>query len=96
MYMRIHEKKEETIVAVCDEKLLGKTIGEKDIEITIKREFYGKEGFSQEEIKEAMKKATIGNLVGKNSVELGIKHGFIDKDHVIEINGTPHAQMVLL
>ncbi|WP_256451711.1 DUF424 domain-containing protein [Methanonatronarchaeum sp. AMET6-2] len=94
--MKTHVKRSETVVAVCDEDLMGKELSEEGRKITIREGFYGTETHSEEEIKNALENATIGNLIGEKSVGLGIEAGYIDEDKVEDVCGVPHAQVIVI
>ncbi len=96
MILKTHKSLKDYVVAACDKRLLGKKIidEEKDIEITINKNFYGGRKCTQEELVEEMKKATIVNLIGEKTVSTAIKYEFINKDSVIRINNVPHAQII--
>jgi hypothetical protein len=93
-WCKIFQTKFDFVLALCDEKLLGKTLREKTLKINISERFYGGELIDEKIAVELMKKATIGNLIGKEAIELAEKNGFITKENVILINGIPHAQFV--
>ncbi|OUJ18180.1 hypothetical protein AMET1_1084 [Methanonatronarchaeum thermophilum] len=94
--MKTHVRRAETIVAVCDEDLVGKELAEEGRKISIRESFYGSESRSKKDIKEALNNATIGNLIGRNSVDLGIEVGVIDEENVMDVCGVPHAQVVVM
>ena len=88
----------EIIVALCDEEILDKVLDFKktDVKIKISKNFYGEHLVEESAVLKLMRSATIGNLMGKNVVGLAEKHGFISKENIINIDGTPHAQFVKL
>lgn len=92
--MKIHEKREEVLVAVCDEDLLGEKIVGDDISLSIRKKFYGSHPSSEEKVIDALKKASICNLVGEKSVGLGVEVGVIERNNILEVDDVPHAQMV--
>ncbi len=94
--MKIYRVKGEVIVAVCDEEIVGKTFREKDLKIEVKEEFYGKESYDEEDVKRALRQATIANITGKNAVKLAISIGIIDENKVLKIGECWHAQMVVM
>jgi len=91
---KVFQTKYEMVVAICDEELLDKKIGTKNLRIKISKSFYGGMQIDEKIALKLMKKATVGNLIGKNIVSLAEKNGFIIKENVIVIDGTPHAQFV--
>jgi len=84
----------ERIVAICDEELLGKTLRQGKLQVTITESFYGGCKVDEATAKDMMKKSTSGNLFGKRIVELAEEAGFITKKSVIVIDGIPHAQFI--
>ncbi len=86
----------ETLVAACDEELLGQTFREGKLKIEIKESFYKGNPANCKELSKALEEATIANLVGEKTVDCAIKCGVIDKNNVIYIEKIPHAQMVRL
>ena len=51
MYTKIHNSRGRTVVAVCDEDLLGKTFEEGKLFLKVSKEFYGGERKDVEEAK---------------------------------------------
>jgi hypothetical protein len=88
--------KYDLVVAVCDEKLLDKSIKHGDIKIKISKHFYGGALVDEDIAIKFMKRATIVNLIGNDIVNIAEKNGFITKENIISINGTLHAQFVKL
>jgi hypothetical protein len=95
-WCKTFQTKFDFILALCDEKLLGKTLKEKTLKIRVSEKFYGGKLVDEKTAVELMKKATIGNLIGEKAIELAEKNGFITRENVIFINGVPHAQFVKL
>ena len=98
MHMKIHSTgsrfNNRFVIAVCDENLIGKTLKDGKISITISKRFYKGEKKTEKEIIAVLKDATNINFVGKESVAAGIKAGIITKSNIIKIKGVPHAQAV--
>ncbi len=94
--MRIYRVKGETLVAVCDSDIVGRTFREGELKIEVKESFYGTDEVGEEEVRKALKNATIANLTGKRTVELAIKLGIVDKNKVLKIGECLHAQMVVM
>ncbi len=92
-WCKIHSEKESLIVAICDEKLLGKKIGKKP-EIIVEKKFYGGEIIDNEKAVSFMKKANICNLLGKEIIKIALEKKFITKDNIILIGEIPHAQFI--
>ncbi len=96
MIVNVKKEKNEVLVTLCDEGLIGKTLNFNNVEVFVNPKFYSGEKKDEEEIKEILKKATIINAIGKKSVNFCLREGYIDKEGIIYINGIPHAQMFLL
>ncbi|WP_230972309.1 DUF424 domain-containing protein [Archaeoglobus neptunius] len=94
--MKVYRIRGEMLVAVCDADIVGKVFREGDLKLEVKESFYGTEEFDEEEVKRALRNATIANITGSRAVDLAIKIGIIDKNRVLKIAGCPHAQMVVM
>ncbi len=94
--LKIYRVRGEVLVAVCDSDIVGKTFREGDLKIEVKESFYGEREVGEEEVKRALRMATIANITGRRAVELAIKIGIVDKENVLKIGECWHAQMVVL
>lgn len=94
--MKIYRVEKEVLVAVCDSDLVGNTYSEGEFKIEVKEDFYGKEEFDAEDVKNALKNATIANITGEKAVKLAIEMGLINKNNVLKIGSCWHAQMVTI
>ncbi len=94
VYMKIHKARGETVVAMCDCEVLGKTFKEGGLRITVNERFYRGYLVDVDECDPYLREASIGNFVGDVSVSKAIKLGLVDEKNVIRIEGVPHAQMV--
>jgi len=86
-----HNHMNQTLVAVCDDELLGKKFEEEDRQIDLTGDFYKGKKLSDEEIGDLLRNADSVNIVGEKSIELGIKEEVVDKDRVLKIAGIPIA-----
>ena len=93
MYLKIHKSGENVIVAVCDRDLIGKTLKEGNLSITISEDFYKGDLVSEEELKATLESAVNINIFGEKSVSCAIDCGVVDKDCVRFIGGVAHAQV---
>lgn len=94
--LKVYRVKGEIVVAVCDSELVGKIFREGDLKIEVKESFYGEEDVNEEEVKRALRMATIANITGKRAVQLAIEMGIIDRENVLKIGDCWHAQMVVI
>ncbi len=95
MYLKSYCVGHDTLVAVCDSDLIGRTFQEGDLHLSVSEDFFKGRPAAEHDVRKAFLDATIVNLVGKRSVSCGIASGIIDENCVITIDGVPHAQMVL-
>lgn len=94
--MKVYDMGNEVLVAVCDSDIVGQKFKEEDLQIEVKENFYGEQEVEEEEVRKALKRATIANLSGKKAVELAIDNGMVDESNVLDIGGCWHAQMTVL
>ena len=94
--LKVYRVRGEVLVAVCDSDIVGKTFREGEIKIEVKESFYGDRDVGEEEVKRALRMATIANITGRRAVELAIRMGIVDRENVLKIGECWHAQMVVL
>lgn len=84
-----------TIVAICDEELLGKYFWEGKLQLNVKENFYKGELVSEEQAKEMIqnmiKEDATFNIVGENSVKAAIQAGVITEEAVGKIAEIPYS-----
>lgn len=95
MYLRVHRNEKGTIVAACDEELVGKVLEDKDryMDIDKHRGFFVGEKAGKAELEKALAEFSSANLVGKGPVEVAIALGLAEKRDVMYINRTPYIQI---
>ena len=95
-WCKIFLTRQDFVVGMCDQKLLGTVLNfkSKKVKIKVSKEFYGGVQIDEKIAVRIMKRATIANLMGAQIVELAEKNGFISKENIILINEVPHAQFV--
>lgn len=84
------------LVTVCDADILGETFEGEDVSLTVSESFYGGEDVDEAAVVESLDRASIANLVGTDAVALAIEEGFVDEDRVLEVDGTRHAQFLVM
>lgn len=94
MFLKVYRVDREVLVAVCDEKYVGKEFYEDNVQLKVSEKFYGREPATCREVTEALREATIANLVGEESVACAISAGVIESDNIIFVENVPHAQMI--
>jgi len=96
VYIKTMRHGRDTLVAVCDAELLGKTLEGGRAPFKVNESFYKGIPAGINEALEAMRRATICNLVGKRIVEAAIKCRIVQEAAVIYFGDIPHAQIVIL
>jgi len=96
VYVKSTHRGRETLVAVCDAELLGKTLEGGRVPFKVSEGFYRGVPAELDEALEAMRRATICNLVGKRIVEAAMKKGMVHEAAVIYLGDIPHAQIVVM
>ncbi|MCP1714631.1 hypothetical protein J2T58_000471 [Methanocalculus alkaliphilus] len=95
MFLRIHDAPGGgKVVAICDRELLGRTLREGDLEITITEDFYGGEPATEDEVRAALRHATNANIIGWKVVNIAISLGLVEISSCLMIDSIPHAQIV--
>jgi len=96
MYVKIHIHERDTILAACDEELVGQTFRGDGMKLDVSEVFYKGESVSRDVLAHRMKGVSIMNLVGDETVAVAIEEGYATEDSVIEIGGVRHVQVVLM
>ncbi len=96
MFVKIHRNERDTILAACDEDLVGMTFKGEGTRLDVSEMFYKGEAVDRRALVEHMKNVSIMNLVGAETVAVAIEEGYASEDSVIEIGGVRHVQVVLL
>lgn len=96
MYAKIHKHETDTILAACDEHLVGMTFRDDGAKLDVSEIFYKGESVGRDALVERMKSVSIMNLVGDEVVAIAIEEGYASEDNVIVIDGVKHVQVVLI
>jgi hypothetical protein len=96
VYVKTIRHGRDTLVAVCDAEILGKTLEGGKVPFTVSEQFYKGTFCDLAEALEAMGKASIVNIVGKRIVEAAIECNLIQKTGITYLGDVPHAQIVHL
>jgi len=96
VYVKVVRQGRDTLVAVCDADILGKTLEGGRVPFTVSERFYKGALCDIAEALEAMGKASIVNMVGKRIVEAAIECNLVQEAGIIYLGDVPHAQIVHL
>jgi len=74
---------------MCDPELLGKTIVDGDLTITISKNYYGEKIIDESEARILLENSTSVNMVGENTISFSIGLGVGSKNAIKKINNIP-------
>ena len=93
---KIFNQGSNTLLAISDAGIIGKTIGTKEIELTVSKEFYSEKSCDEKDIPRLVSSATIVNAIGKEIISLLLKNGFINDKNILYVGEVPHAQIITI
>ncbi|MGC8676115.1 MAG: DUF424 domain-containing protein [Candidatus Micrarchaeia archaeon] len=100
VYFKKYETENGTLLAVCDEELIGRKLseGNRQMDLDTYAEFYVGEKLEEGAVAKALDSVRIysANVVGKKSVGIFLKKGIVKKENVMEIEGVPYVQIFSL
>jgi hypothetical protein len=94
MLLRERETPEGLLVAVCDEECLGETYEHEAGSLTVTEEFYGGSEADEDDVVDALTRASVANLVGDRCVGVAVGAGLVDEERVLDLDGARHAQLL--
>jgi len=94
VYVKIHSSRGSSVLCVCDEDLIGKTLSEGNLAMMVTAKFYQGHVKPEEEVIMLMKSSTNINILGKDAIALALKAGVITEDNIRLIGGVSHAQVI--
>jgi hypothetical protein len=92
--IKVYQHGREILVAACDKDMLGKTLRDGELKLSVDRDFYEGEDGDESLLVNRLENSTMANLVGETTCSIAIKHDFITEECVMRIAGVPHAQML--
>ncbi len=96
VYLKSYRTDKGTMVACCDEDLMGKTFKDGKLRLSVESGFYGSSLLALGEALVLLDKADVLNLVGRNVIDAAIDRGIAHPEAVILVAGIPHVQVMLL
>jgi len=85
---RVVRWEERTMVSICDEELLGRTVREGELEMCISKEYFGEEYVDLDEALELIRTSHIVNLAGTRIVENALQAELASRLAVKKVGGT--------
>ena len=97
IYLKVHKTENGSMIAMCDEDLIGKVLEQGDVYINIRdyRSYYVGDRMSREDavkLIKSMEKIHSSNAVGKESVEVGLETKIVNMKDVLKVDGVPYVQ----
>src|SRR5487761_399152 len=87
--VKIVNQKNNKMLNICDAELVGKTVRQSDLDVTITKSYYGDRIIDEKEAESLLRTSSIINMVGKKTIDLSIKIGIGSAKGVKEIEGVP-------
>src|SRR3989442_14260808 len=92
VYLQRYTTEKGTLVACCDEELLGKTFREGKLKLSVEPQFFGKTAIALEEALAILAPAEMMNLAGHDIVSAAIGRVLVHQDPLTRISGIQHFQ----
>ncbi len=87
--VRTADYKGSILVNICDEELMGRTVTEGKLQVSISKEFYFGEIVNKGEALRLIRTCAIVNLAGKRSVSLAVDNNIGAREAIREIEDVP-------
>lgn len=81
--------KDTTLINICDEDLIGKTLSEGKLQMHISRDYFGGQLIDTTQALKMMKESSIINLAGETAVSIALSNKMGAKEAVRVIQGVP-------
>ena len=93
LWARVYRRGKDTVLALADEELMGKSFEEGEFVLKVGK-FYKGKLIDEKEAMELCKEATIINAVGERAVKVVLKAGLASERSIKRISNIPHIQVV--
>lgn len=94
--VRNYQQGPQRLLAACDAELLGTSHREGRFRLDVAPAFYDGLRVGEAELAAYLRGCTVANLVGSRSVGIAIRLGLVRPDHVLVVQGVPHAQLLVM
>lgn len=97
MLLRIHRSAENhEVVGICDRELIGRTLREGAVSISINADFFGDTSATEEDIIRVLDTGDNITMFGERCISLAIRHGTINEESCKFVEGIPYATIIRL
>lgn len=93
-YVKIHHSQGYSIVAVCDEEILGKVFREGDVVLDVSPSFYKGEKVDLRRALESIISADIAVITGRRIVEKLAEIGLVSTEFALRVGDQLHVQIL--
>lgn len=95
-WVKVYRTPEATVLAACDEDLIGKEFREGMAVLRITASYYGGELVGREELESLIREADIVGLVGEGAVRVAADMGYLSPGDEKRVCGVPHVNIYKL
>ncbi len=87
--VRLTDFQNSAMLNICDVDLVGKKISEKNLQVDISKNYYGKEIVEKNEAENLLKNSSIISMIRKETISLSMNLGICSKEGIKKISGVP-------
>ncbi|MEM1682978.1 MAG: DUF424 family protein [Ignisphaera sp.] len=93
-YVKIHHINNNSIVAICDEEILGKVFKEGDIILDVSPNFYKGERVDFETVLRIIEEGEIVVVTGRRIIKKLSQLGLVNEDYALKVEDQLHIQII--
>jgi len=90
---RLYRTSQTTVLAVCDEELLGRVFREGEVVLNVSEGYYGGDRCDQEKLRDLLREADIISLVGERCISVAVDANLAEWRFVKRVEGIPHLNV---
>ena len=94
--VRNYQQGTQVLLAACDPELVGTHHEEGALRLDVPASFYDGVRVKEDELRRYLGMCTVANLVGRKTIEVAVAMGLVASENVREVEGVPHAQLVVI
>lgn len=94
--MKMNSVRGEVLLAACDRSVLGRTLREGKLHLSVDKNFYFGVLVDEQMFLESLAMCSIANLVGNLVVGIAEREGYVLPENILTISGTPYAQFATM
>ncbi|MCS7107818.1 MAG: DUF424 family protein [Sulfolobales archaeon] len=95
VYVKIYyEGSDQSVLAVCDEEILGMVLREGDVVLDVSKDFFNGFKTHLDDLPHLLEGVNSAMLVGNNAVRKAIEAGYVHPEAVLKVGQVPYAYLV--